>query len=227
MTAAPPPWQTLAMFHLRVFSLVFHCFTDTLTSGLPDLVRALFPPPQFCMHPSASRTRFQMSYDDSVHIMPHYITALAFRAQPQRFCFCFLSADSKNQSVNQTVWQACPEKQLWQAQKRKCLLYESCVLCDLCLFMILAKSDGGEWRLSDALATHGPVLWTLNDEVMDFVVDKVGHILGKVDVSFRRKRDCSKQGVTLLLNWERSTLIDILIYIYIYICSFCYAVVNH
>lgn len=109
--------------------------------------------------------------------------------------------------------QACPEKQLWQAQKRKCLLYESCVFRDLCLFIILATCDGGEWRLPDALTTlHGPVLWNLNDEVMDFVVDKVGHTLSRMEMSLRRRRDCSKQGVTLLLNYERSTLIDILIY---------------
>lgn len=77
--------------------------------GLPGSMKALFPLPQSCMHPSASRTTFQMSNDDSVRIMPCYITALAFRAHPQHSPSCFLSTDSKaSQSLSQPDSHAQP-----------------------------------------------------------------------------------------------------------------------
>lgn len=88
-------------------------------------MKALFPLPQFCVYPSASRTAFQMSNDDSVSIMSCYITALALRA-PQHSSLSFhlwltpymdltvaLTAKPVSQSASLTAThsqQACVEK---------------------------------------------------------------------------------------------------------------------
>ncbi len=153
-------------------------------SGLPGPIKALFPLPQFCIYPSASRTAFQMSNDDSVSIMSCYITALALRA-PQHSSPSFhlwltpymdFSADSQtSQSISQPDSHAQPTSLHGEAAVTGAK--ETGWFINPAFFMIYIKVyDPRSWLkvmegVEAARCTQNatwPSYFTLNDEVIDF-----------------------------------------------------------